>query len=622
MRRKRSGKRKRRSEGIKLVRNDLRNIAIIAHVDHGKTTLVDEMLKQSGAFRENQSVAERVMDSNDLERERGITILAKNTSIMYNGVKINIIDTPGHADFSGEVERVLNMVDGVLLLVDAAEGPMPQTRFVLSKALEMGQKIIIVVNKIDRPDARLDQIGDEVLELLLDLDANDEQLESPVLFCSGRSGTASLSQYEPGENLKPLFDTILDYIEPPQGEPDEPLQMLISSIDYNEYVGRIGIGRIIRGTAKVGQQVQVGNFHSEEKPVNAKLVTLLQIEQLQRVSAQSATVGDIVWVSGIEGINIGDTICAQGSYEPVSFTKISEPTVEMTFSVNDSPLAGREGKFVTSRQLRERLYKELLRDVSLRVSDTESTDSFLVAGRGEMHLSILIENMRREGYELAVSPPRVLFKEIDGKHCEPIERVSIDVPENCVGAVMEKLGARKGEMQEMHPQGNRMRLEFLIPSRGLFGYKSEFLTDTKGEGIMSAVFEKYEPYKGDIERRSVGSLISYETGEAVTYGLYNAQERGSLFIPAGTEVYEGMVVGCSPKSEDIVVNVCKRKHLTNTRASGSDDALRLIPPKDMSLEDCLEYLAEDELLEVTPEHLRIRKRILDNSLRMKQKFKK
>ena len=605
-----------------MVRNDLRNIAIIAHVDHGKTTLVDEMLKQSGAFRENQSVAERVMDSNDLERERGITILAKNTSIMYNGVKINIIDTPGHADFSGEVERVLNMVDGVLLLVDAAEGPMPQTRFVLSKALEMGQKIIIVVNKIDRPDARLDQIGDEVLELLLDLDANDEQLESPVLFCSGRSGTASLSQYEPGKDLKPLFDTILSYIEPPQGEPDEPLQMLISSIDYNEYVGRIGIGRIIRGTAKVGQQVQVGNFHSEEKPVTAKLVTLLQIEQLQRVSTQSATVGDIVWISGIEGINIGDTICAAGSYEPLSFTKISEPTVEMTFSVNDSPLAGREGKFVTSRQLRERLYKELLKDVSLRVKDTESTDSFLVAGRGEMHLSILIENMRREGYELAVSPPRVLFKEIDGKRYEPIERLVIDVPENCVGAVMEKIGARKGEMQEMHPQGSRMRLEFLIPSRGLFGYKSEFLTDTKGEGIMSSVFERFDPYKGDIERRAVGSLISYETGEAVTYGLYNAQERGSLFIPAGTEVYEGMVVGCSPKAEDIVVNVCKKKHLTNTRASGSDDALRLIPPKDMSLEDCLEYLAEDELLEVTPQNLRIRKRILDNSLRMKQKFKK
>ena len=605
-----------------MIRNDLRNIAIIAHVDHGKTTLVDEMLKQSGAFRENQSVAERVMDSNDLERERGITILAKNTSVMYNGVKINIIDTPGHADFSGEVERVLNMVDGVLLLVDAAEGPMPQTRFVLSKALEMGQKIIIVVNKIDRPDARLDQIGDEVLELLLDLDANDAQLESPILFCSGRSGTASLSQYEPGKDLKPLFDTILDYIEPPQGDPDAPLQMLVSSIDYNEYVGRIGIGRIIRGTANVGQTVQVGNYHSDEKPVNAKLVTLLQIEQLQRVSAQSATVGDIVWVSGIEGINIGDTVCATGSYEPVSFTKISEPTVEMTFSVNDSPLAGREGKFVTSRQLRDRLYKELLRDVSLRVSDTDSTDSFLVAGRGEMHLSILIENMRREGYELAVSPPHVLFKDIDGKKHEPIERLVIDVPEGCVGSVMEKLGGRKAELQEMHPQGSRMRLEFLIPARGLFGYKSEFLTDTKGEGIMSSVFEKYEPYKGEIPRRSYGSLISYETGEAVTYGLYNAQERGSLFIGAGTDVYEGMVVGCSPKPEDIVVNVCKKKHLTNTRASGSDDALRLIPPKDMSLEDCLEYLGEDELLEVTPESLRIRKQILDNSLRMKQKFRK
>ncbi len=605
-----------------MIRTDLRNIAIIAHVDHGKTTLVDEMLKQSGAFRENQAVAERVMDSNDLERERGITILAKNTSVMYNGVKINIIDTPGHADFSGEVERVLNMVDGVLLLVDAAEGPMPQTRFVLSKALEMGQKIIIVVNKIDRPDARLDQIGDEVLELLLDLDANDAQLESPVLFCSGRAGTASISQYEPGTDLKPLFDTILDYIEPPQGDEDGPLQMLISSIDYNEYVGRIGIGRIIRGEAHVGQQVQVGNFHSDEKPVNAKLVTLLQIEQLQRVSTDHAQVGDIVWVSGIEGINIGDTICAQGSYEPVSFTKISEPTVEMTFSVNDSPLAGREGKFVTSRQLRDRLYKELLKDVSLRVSDTDSTDSFLVAGRGEMHLSILIETMRREGYELAVSPPRVLFREINGKRHEPIERLVIDVPEGAVGAVMEKLGSRKAELQEMHPQGSRMRLEFLIPARGLFGYKSEFLTDTKGEGIMSSVFECYAPYKGDIPRRSVGSLISYETGEAVTYGLFNAQERGALFIGAGTQVYEGMVVGCSPKAEDIVVNVCKKKHLTNTRASGSDDALRLIPPKEMSLEDCLEYLAEDELLEVTPEHLRIRKQILDNSLRMKAKFRK
>ncbi len=605
-----------------MVRENLRNIAIIAHVDHGKTTLVDEMLKQSGAFRENQSVTERVMDSNDLERERGITILAKNTSVMYNGVKINIIDTPGHADFGGEVERVLNMVDGVLLLVDAAEGPMPQTRFVLSKALEMGQKIIIVVNKIDRPDARLDQIGDEVLELLLDLDASEEQLESPLLFCSGRAGTASLSQYEAGTDLKPLFDTILDYIEPPAGDETLPLQMLISSIDYNEYVGRIGIGRIVRGQAKVGQQVQVGNYHSEEKPVSAKLVTLLQIEQLKRVPTQEATVGDIVWVSGIEGINIGDTICAAGSFEPLNFTKISEPTVEMTFSVNDSPLAGQEGKYVTSRQLRDRLFRELLRDVSLRISETESTDSFLVAGRGEMHLSVLIETMRREGYELAVSPPRVLFREENGKRHEPIERLVIDVPEGCVGSVMEKLGGRKAELQQMHPQGSRMRMEFLIPSRGLFGYKSEFLTDTKGEGIMSSVFECYAPYKGEIPRRSIGSLISYETGEAVTYGLFNAQERGALFITPGTAVYEGMVIGSSPKPEDIVVNVCKKKHLTNTRASGSDDALRLIPPRVLSLEDCLEFLGEDELLEVTPEHLRIRKQILDNSQRMKMRFKK
>ncbi|MDD5946239.1 MAG: translational GTPase TypA [Oscillospiraceae bacterium] len=605
-----------------MVRENLRNIAIIAHVDHGKTTLVDEMLKQSGAFRENQSVAERVMDSNDLERERGITILAKNTSIMYNGTKINIIDTPGHADFGGEVERVLNMVDGVLLLVDAAEGPMPQTRFVLSKALEMNQKIIVVVNKIDRPDARLDQIGDEVLELLLDLDANDEQLESPLLFCSGRAGTASLSQYETGTDLIPLFDTIINYIEPPKGDETQPLQMLISSIDYNEYVGRIGIGRIVRGRAKVGMQVQVGNYHSEEKPVNAKLVTLLQIEQLKRVPTQEAEVGDIVWVSGIDGINIGDTICEAGSFEPLHFTKISEPTVEMTFSVNDSPLAGQEGKFVTSRQLRDRLFHELLRDVSLRVSETDSTDSFLVAGRGEMHLSVLIETMRREGYELAVSPPRVLYRDINGKRHEPIERLVIDVPEGCVGAVMEKLGGRKAELQQMHPQGSRMRMEFLIPSRGLFGYKSEFLTDTKGEGIMSSVFECYAPFKGEIPRRAVGSLISYETGEAVTYGLFNAQERGALFITPGTAVYEGMVIGSSPKPEDIVVNVCKKKHLTNTRASGSDDALRLIPPRVLSLEDCLEFLGDDELLEVTPEHLRIRKQILDNSQRMKMRFKK
>ncbi len=605
-----------------MIREDLRNIAIIAHVDHGKTTLVDEMLKQGGVFRENQNVAERVMDSNDIERERGITILAKNTSVMYNDIKINIIDTPGHADFGGEVERVLKMVDGVLLLVDAAEGPMPQTRFVLSKALEMGHKVIIVVNKIDRPDARLDEIGDEVLELLLELDANDEQLESPILFCSGRAGTASLSQYEEGKDLKPLFDTIINYIDAPQGEEDEPLQMLISSIDYNEYVGRIGIGRIERGRIKVGQQVTVADYTESKKAYNSKIVSLLQIQGLNRVSAQEAKVGDIVWVSGIENITIGDTLCDPAHVEPIPFVKISEPTVEMTFSVNDSPFAGREGKFVTSRQLRERLFRELLRDVSLRVTETDSTDSFKVAGRGEMHLSILIENMRREGYELAVSTPRVLFREDEnGKKLEPIERLVIDVPEDCVGSVMEKMGTRKAELTEMHPQGSRMRLEFLIPARGLFGYKSEFLTDTKGEGIMNHVFEGYEQYKGDIERRNTGSLISFETGEAVTYGLYNAQERGQLFIGAGTPVYEGMIVGASPKTEDLVVNVCKRKHLTNTRASGSDDALRLVPPRVLSLEDCLEFLADDELLEVTPESLRIRKRILSNTTRAKMRNK-
>ncbi|MBP1561110.1 MAG: translational GTPase TypA [Oscillospiraceae bacterium] len=604
-----------------MVREDLRNVAIIAHVDHGKTTLVDEMLKQGGAFRENQEVAERVMDSNDIERERGITILAKNTAVMYNGVKINIIDTPGHADFGGEVERVLKMVDGVVLLVDAAEGCMPQTRFVLQKALEMGHRIIVVVNKIDRPDARLDEIGDEVLELLLDLDASDEQLESPVLFCSGRAGTASLSQYEEGKDLVPLFETILSHIPAPEGDPDAPLQMLISSIDYNDYVGRIGIGRIERGTIKVNQPVTVGDFHENRKPFNSKIVTLYQIEGLNRIPAEEAKVGDIVWISGIENITIGDTLCDTSCYEPVPFVKISEPTVEMTFSVNDSPFAGREGKFVTSRQLRERLFKEILRDVSLRVTETENTDSFRVAGRGEMHLSILIENMRREGYELSVSTPRVLYKEIDGVNCEPIERLVIDVPEDCVGSVMEKLGTRKAELQSMHPSGSRMKIEFLIPSRGLFGYKSEFLTDTKGEGVISSVFDSYQPYKGDIPRRNTGSLVSFETGEAVTYGLFNAQERGSLFIGAGTPVYEGMIVGASPKVEDLVVNVCKKKHLTNTRASGSDDALRLVPPRKLSLEDSLEFIADDELLEVTPKSIRIRKRILDNTLRAKQRAK-
>ena len=606
-----------------MIREDLRNVAIIAHVDHGKTTLVDEMLKQGGVFRENQAVAERVMDSGDLERERGITILAKNTSVRYGDTKINIIDTPGHADFGGEVERVLSMVDGALLLVDAAEGPMPQTRFVLSKALEMILKIIVVVNKIDRPDARSNEIEDEVLELFMDLDASETQLDNtPFLYCSGRAGTASFHPDETGTDLKPLFDTILSYINPPEGDPDAPLQMLISSIDYNEYVGRIGIGRITRGTLHVGQQVLLGSFHDPENARKNKIVSLLQILGLQRVPAETAAIGDIVWISGIENISIGDTVCTPEQFEPLPFTKISEPTVEMTFSVNDSPFAGKEGKFVTSRQLRDRLMRELLRDVSLRVTETDSTDTFCVAGRGEMHLSILIENMRREGYELGVSTPRVLYKEIDGVRCEPIEELSIDVPESCVGSVMEKLGARKAELQDMHPQGNRTRLTFLIPSRGLFGYKSEFLTDTKGDGIMSSVFQAYAPYKGDIPKRNSGSLISFETGEAVTYGLYNAQERGSLFIGAGVQVYEGMVVGASPKAEDLVVNVCKRKHLTNTRASGSDDALRLVPPKNLSLEDSLEFLAEDELLEVTPKSLRIRKQILSNQTRAKMRGKK
>ena len=605
-----------------MVREDLRNIAIIAHVDHGKTTLVDEMLKQSGTFRDNQSVAERVMDSNDIERERGITILAKNTSVYYNDIKINLIDTPGHADFGGEVERVLKMVDGVVLLVDAAEGPMPQTRFVTQKAIELGLKLIVVVNKIDRPDARLDEIGDEVLELLLDLDASEEQIESPILFCSGRSGTASLSQYEAGTDLKPLFDTIISHIPAPEGDDEGPMQMLVSSIDYNDYVGRIGIGKIERGCMKVNQNVIVGDYHESKKPYNSKVVTMYQIEGLVRQPAETAKVGDIVCISGIENLTIGDTICDASAYEPIPFVKISEPTVEMTFAVNDSPFAGREGKFVTSRQLRDRLFKELLRDVSLRVTETETTDAFRVAGRGEMHLSILIENMRREGYELSVSTPRVLLKEgEDGRKLEPIERLVVDVPEDSVGSVMEKMGSRKGELVSMHPQGSRMRIEFLVPARGLFGYKSEFLTDTKGEGIMSHVFEEYQPYKGDIDRRSMGSLVSFETGEAVTYGLFNAQERGQLFIPAGTPVYEGMVVGMSPKSDDLVVNVCKRKHLTNTRASGSDDALRLVPHRILSLEDCLEFLADDELLEVTPESLRIRKRILSNSQRAKVRAK-
>ncbi len=597
----------------------LRNVAIIAHVDHGKTTLVDEMLKQSGVYRENQEVVERVMDSNDLERERGITIMAKNTAVWYGDTKINIVDTPGHADFGGEVERILKMVNGVILLVDAAEGPMPQTRFVLSRALELGHRVIVVVNKIDRPDQRIHEVIDEVLELLIDLNATDEQLDSPMLFCSGRQGTASYSPDVPGTDLKPLFDTILDYIPAPSMDLDKPFQMLVSSIDYNEYVGRIAIGRIERGVIKQNQEIEVCNYHNQdEPPMKAKAVSLYQFDGLNRVPVTEAGAGNIIAMSGIGDVTIGDTICARGFAEPIEFVKIGAPTLEMTFSVNDSPFAGTEGKFVTSRQIRDRLFRETLKDVSLRVSEIgSSTDSFNVAGRGEMSLSILIETMRREGYEFQVSPPRVLYQEIDGQKCEPIERVVVDVPQDSMGSVMEKLGARKGEFLEMTPAGNRMKMEFLVPSRGLFGYRNEFLTDTKGEGILASVFEKYAPYKGDIARRSTGSLIAWETGEAVAYGIWNAQERGAMFITPGTKVYAGMVIGVTQKSDDVPVNVCRTKHLTNTRASGSDEALRLVPPRQLSLEQCLEFLADDELLEVTPKNLRLRKSILDHSLRMK-----
>ncbi len=604
-----------------MIRNDLRNIAIIAHVDHGKTTLVDQMLKQSGTFRENQAVEERVMDSGDLERERGITILAKNTSIHYNGVKINIVDTPGHADFSGEVERSLKMVSGVLLLVDAAEGPMPQTRFVTQKALELGLKLIIVVNKIDRPDARISEVNDEVLELLMDLNATDEQLDSPFIYCSGREGTSSLDPAEEGTDLKPLFDTILSHFPPLEMDETGELQILVSSIDYNEYVGRIGIGRIERGQAFPNREVVVCNYNHEDVNTKGKLVGLYEIEGLERVPCANAKAGDIVCFAGLEGINIGDTVCSATCVQPVPFVKISEPTVEMIFSVNDSPFAGKEGKWVTTRHLRDRLYRELLRDVSLRVEDTDSADAFRVSGRGEMHLSILIETMRREGYEFQVSAPKVLFKEIDGQRYEPVERLIIDVPETSTGPVFQSMGERKGELVHMSAVGSRMRLEFLVPARGLFGYKSEFLTDTKGEGVMNSVFYEYQPYKGEIQKRNTGSLVAFETGEAVTYGLFNAQGRGVLFIGPGVQVYEGMVIGFSPKDEDINVNVCKTKHLTNTRSSSSDEALRLITPKRMSLEECLEFIKDDELLEVTPLNIRIRKRILDGELRAKARAK-
>ncbi len=600
---------------------NIRNIAIIAHVDHGKTTLVDQMLKQGGIYRENQATVERVMDSGDLERERGITILAKNTAVHYKNTKINIVDTPGHADFGGEVERILKMVNGVLLLVDAAEGPMPQTRFVLQKALELGHKVIVVVNKVDRPDARVHEVMDEVLELLLDLDATDEQFDSPTIFCSARQGIASYGPDQVGTDLTPLFETIVNYIPAPTGDAAAPLQVLVSSIDYNEYVGRIGIGRIERGTVKVGQEVSICDYHDPEIRQKGKVVALYEFDGLGKNPIQEASAGEIVAFSGMADITIGRTICAPDTVEPLPFVKISDPTIEMTFSVNDSPFAGREGKYVTSRNLRDRLMRELLKDVSLHVTE-QGTDAFNVAGRGEMHLSILMETMRREGYEFAVSTPRVLTKEIDGKVCEPIERLVCDVPDGTMGAVIEKIGQRKGDLVTMAPVGSRYRLEFLVPSRGLFGYRNEFLTDTRGEGIMSSVLDSYAPMKGEITRRLTGSLVSFETGDASSYGLFNAQERGVLFIGPGTEVYAGMVVGICSRNEDMTVNVCKKKQLTNMRAAGSDEALRLTTPRIFSLEQCLEFLADDELLECTPKSLRIRKRVLDHAARMREIMKK
>lgn len=600
-----------------MIRENLRNIAIIAHVDHGKTTLVDAMLKQCGAFRANQAVDDRVMDSNDIERERGITILAKNTSVRYYDTKINIIDTPGHADFGGEVERVLRMIDGVLLLVDAYEGTMPQTRFVLSKALELNLKVIICINKIDRPDARINEVESEVLDLLLDLGAGEDALDYPIVYCSGRKGTASMTPDKQDSDLTALFKTIIDYIPKPQGDENGKLQLLVSAIDYNDYVGRIGIGRVQRGVIKVNQEVNIVDNNPNFLPYKGRISNLYEIENLTRESCEQATVGDIVCVSGIENINIGNTICAPDITEPLPFANVSEPTLQMEFMVNNSPFAGKEGKFVTSRNLRERLYKELLKDVSLRVSDGETKDTFIVAGRGEIHLSILIENMRREGYEFQVGKPKVMNKNVGGKVYEPIEKVIIDVPNDCVGSVMEKLGSRKGELATMTPVGSRIRLEFRIPTRGLIGYRSDFMTDTKGEGIINTLFDGYEPYKGDIPKRSKGSLIAFETGESSAYGLNQAQERGVLFIGASEAVYQGMVVGYSPKTEDLVVNVCKKKHVTNMRASGSDEALKLDKPKNMSLEEAIEFIESNELLEVTPKSIRIRKKVLDHTARMR-----
>ena len=606
-----------------MVRNDLRNVAIIAHVDHGKTTLVDALLRQSGAFRDNQAVAERVMDSGDIERERGITILAKNCSCNYKGVKINIVDTPGHADFGGEVERVLKMVNGVLLLVDAAEGCMPQTRFVLQKALQQNLSLVIAVNKIDRPDARIAEVIDEILELLMDLGATDEQLDSPMVFCSGRNGTASYDWTDPsaGTDLKPLFDTILKYVKAPEGEPDEPLQMLVSSVDYNDFVGRMGVGRVQNGVIKVGSPIQVCDWHNPDVHMSGRITKLFDFKANGREPIESAQAGDIVAFAGLPDISIGNTICDPSKVQPLPFVKINDPTVEMTFSVNDSPFAGKEGKYVTSRQIRDRLMRELLKDVALKVEDSATNDSFRVMGRGEMHLSILIETMRREGYEFQVSTPHVLNKTIDGKLCEPIERMIADVPENSVGSVIDKISQRKGDLVSMTPIGSRMRLEFLVPTRGLFGYRNEFLTDTRGEGIMASTLDSYAPVKGEISRRLTGSLVAFETGETTAYGIGGVQDRGSMFIGPGVEVYAGMIVGQCNRNEDMAVNVCKKKQLTNMRAAGSDAAIRLVPPTVLSLEQCMEYLADDELLEVTPKSLRMRKRQLDHSARMRALMK-
>ena len=607
-----------------MIREDLRNVAIIAHVDHGKTTLVDGLLQQGGIYRDNQETVTRVMDSGALEKERGITILAKNTAVHYKDTKINIIDTPGHADFGGEVERVLKMVSGVILLVDAAEGPMPQTRFVLQRALELNHRVIVCINKIDKPDARLGEVEDEILELLIDLNASDEQLDSPMLYCSGREGKASFDPDNLGVDLTPLFETIVDYIPAPEGDEEGELQLLVSSIDYNDYVGRIGIGRIERGCLKVNQDALICNYYSDAAPKKIRIVTVMQIDGLNRVPVEEAKVGDIVCFSGAGEISIGDTITSTTCPEPLEFVKVSEPTMEMTFSVNNSPLAGKEGKFVTSRQIRDRLYRELLKDVSLRVSDGDTTDEFRVAGRGEMHLSILLETMRREGFELACSNPRVLFREIDGVKCEPMERVTLDVPNEYVGAVVEKLGQRKGDLLEMNPlgSGNRMRIEYLIPSRCLFGYRSEFLTATHGEGTINTIFEGYEPYRGEITMKFTGSLIASEAGETTRYGLYQTQERGRLFVGPQTAVYEGMIVGENPKNDDIAVNPCKEKHLTAIRSAGADEKLLLTPPIIMTLEEAIEYITDDDLIEITPKSIRLRKKILNTELRMKEMMRK